>query len=112
MIKFILRLLINTLSVYIASRVVPGIDISDLSTALIFAVVLGVLNALIRPILMILTLPVNILTLGLFSLVVNGFIILLAASFVDGVHIQSFFSAVIFSIVLSLVGWFLGLLAI
>lgn len=101
--KLILRILLNSLAVYITSKVVPGVAVADFTTALVFALIFGILNALIKPIILILTLPVNILTLGLFTLVINAFMVTLAASFVPGFHIDSFLDAVFFSIVLSIV---------
>jgi putative membrane protein len=110
--RFLLKLLINTVAVYVTASVVPGIKIDSWITALIASIVLGVLNTLIKPLLVILTLPVNILTLGLFTIVINAFMITLTSSLVSGFHVETFVSAVLFSIVLSIVGGFLGLLAI
>lgn len=112
MVRFILRLLINTVAVYVTASIVSGIKIDNFTSALIASVVLGILNTLIKPILIILTLPVNILTLGLFTLVINAFMITLTASLVNGFHVETFLSAILFSIVLSIVGWFLGFLSL
>jgi putative membrane protein len=109
MLHFLLKLAVNTVAVYTAANIVPGIEVVDIKTALIFSIVLGILNTLVKPLLVILTLPVNILTLGLFSLVINAFMIMLAASIVNGFHVQNFLSALLFSIVLSVVGGFLSL---
>lgn len=112
MVRFILRLLINTVAVYVTASIVPGIKIDNFTSALIASIVLGILNTLIKPILIILTLPVNILTLGLFTFVINAFMITLTSSLVNGFHVETFLSALLFSIVLSVVGWFLGFLAV
>jgi putative membrane protein len=80
----------------------PGVHVASFTTALIVAIVLGLLNIFIKPILVILTLPVTILTLGLFLLVINALIILLCTNIVGGFHVDSFWTALIFSIVLSL----------
>jgi putative membrane protein len=100
--RFIIRLLITAALAYGLSMVLdPHIHIDSYSTALIFVLILGILNAIIRPILIILTLPITILTLGIFLLVINVLMILLAGKFVSGIHIDGFFWAFIFGILLS-----------
>lgn len=100
--RFIIRLLITAALAYGLSMVLdPHIHIDTYSTALIFVLILGILNAIIRPILIILTLPITILTLGIFLLVINVLMILLAGKFVSGIHIDGFFWAFIFGILLS-----------
>lgn len=103
----VIRLLINALAIYIAAQVVPGIRLADLKTALFVAIVLGVINAVVRPVLLLLTLPINFLTLGLFTFVINALMIILASSFVGGFRVESFFAALIFSVLVSLVSGFL-----
>jgi len=105
----IIKIVVSALAVLIAGYVVPGVDIDSFLTALIAAVVLGILNTFIKPILVILTLPINIVSLGLFTIVINVFIIMLASSMVSGFHVDSFFSALLFSIALSLVSSILNL---
>lgn len=107
--NFLLKVIANTLAVYTAANIVTGIEVNNIWTALVFSIVLGVLNTLVKPLLVILTLPVNILTLGLFTFVINGFIVMLAANLVSGFYVENFWSALLFSIVLSVIGWFLGL---
>lgn len=106
----LLHLLLSTLAIVIMTNVVPGVQVSSWTTALIVAVVLGVVNIILRPILMILSLPVNILTLGLFSFVVNALLLMLVAALVPGFAIASFWSALLAAVVLSLINWFFGLL--
>ncbi|GLU42631.1 phage holin family protein [Allomuricauda sp. NBRC 101325] len=99
--KLILRLLLNAIAVVILSYILPGVGVDSMMTAIIVAVVLSVLNFLVKPILVILTLPITILTLGLFLLVINAIIILFAANLIDGFQVVSFWWAVIFSLLLS-----------
>src|SRR5690606_5957253 len=99
--KLILRLLLNALAVVILSYVLPGVGVDSMLTAVIVAIVLRVLNFLVKPILIILTLPITVLTLGLFLLVINAVIILLAANLIDGFHVENFWWAIIFSLLLA-----------
>jgi len=105
--RLLLSLIINTVSVYVAAYIVPGVK-TDLLGASIASIVLGVLNTFLKPILLLLTLPITILTLGLFALVLNTFIVLLVSVLVPGFFVESFFSAFLFSILLSLVSFFLN----
>lgn len=91
--KFILRLLIIALVILGVSYLLPGIYVENFWSALIFAVVLGLVNALIRPLISLLTLPIKILTLGLFSFVINGLLFWLVAKFVSGVEVDSLLMA-------------------
>ncbi|WP_318309608.1 phage holin family protein [Flagellimonas crocea] len=99
--KLILRLLLNALAVVILSYVLPGVGVDSMFTAIIVAVVLSILNFLVKPILVILTLPITILTLGLFLLVINAIIILITSNLIDGFQVTSFWWAIIFSLLLS-----------
>ena len=99
--KLILRLLLNALAVVILSYVLPGVGVDSMFTAIIVAIVLSILNFLVKPILVILTLPITILTLGLFLLVINAIIILLTSNLIDGFQVTSFWWAIIFSLLLS-----------
>ena len=100
--KFIIRLLITALVAYGLSMILrPHIIIDSFSTAFIFVIVLGILNAIVKPILILLTLPITILTLGIFLLIINVLMVILAGKFVDGIHIQGFLWAFIFGILLS-----------
>jgi putative membrane protein len=100
--KLIIRLLVTAILVVILSYIVKGIQVDGFLTALTVAIVLGLLNLFVKPILVVLTLPVTIFTLGLFYLVINAAMILLCDHFVDGFKVDTFWTALIFSIVLSL----------
>ncbi|TAI46979.1 phage holin family protein [Flagellimonas allohymeniacidonis] len=100
--NFIIRLLINALAVIILSYALPGVGVDSFLTAIIVALVLGFLNFLVKPILVLLTLPITILTLGLFLLIINAIIILLAAHFISGFYVSSIWWAILFSILLSI----------
>lgn len=99
----ILNLLVSGLAVFITAQFLPGVSVDNFLTAIITAIVLGLINMFIKPIINILTLPINLLTLGLFSFVVNALMILLVSHFVTGFHVNGFIAALLFSIVLSLV---------
>lgn len=99
--KLILRLLLNALAVVILSYVLPGVGVDSITTAIIVALVLSILNFVVKPILVILTLPITILTLGLFLLIINAIIILIAANFISGFYVSSIWWAIIFSLLLS-----------
>ncbi|MBF2708812.1 phage holin family protein [Flavobacterium soyangense] len=99
--KLLIRILITSGLVLLIAHFMTSVDVADFTTALIVAVVLGLLNLFVKPILVILTLPATILTLGLFLFVINAVIILLCSRLVDGFRINSFWTALIFSIILS-----------
>jgi len=101
--KFLVSILINSVAVVIASYFVPNVSISSYFTAILVAVFLGLINTFIKPIVKVLSLPINVLTLGLFSLVINGFFILLTSYYVAGFKVDGFLYAVLFSVVLSFV---------
>ncbi len=107
--RFFVNLIINTIAVYTSAFIVPGVH-TDLATALLASIVLGVLNTFLKPVLVLLTLPISIITLGLFTLVINTCMVLLAALLIPSFRIDSFLSALLFSIVLSLVSSFLNLI--
>ena len=104
----LLRWIINTFALAVVSAIVPGIHSTGLGPTLIAALVLGLLNALVRPILLLITLPINLLTLGLFTFVVNGFMLKLTASFVEGFTVDGFGSAILGALVLSVVSFVLS----
>ncbi|UJF29613.1 phage holin family protein [Kaistella sp. 97-N-M2] len=101
--NLLLRLLVTAVVAYALAYVLPGIHFSGFTGAIIFAIVLGILNLIVTPILKILGLPLTILTLGLFSLVINAVVFLIADYFIDSMNIDGFWWAFIFSIALSLV---------
>jgi putative membrane protein len=98
--NLIIRILLSTIAVLVADLLLSGVHAPDLKTGLLVAVVLGVLNAVVRPLLVLLTLPVTILTLGLFVLVINAAMVLLAAKIVPGFTVNGFWWALAFSVVM------------
>ena len=102
---FILRLLIVALGLWLASEVVPGIEVKGVGTLLGAALLLGIVNAVVRPLLVILTLPATIFTLGLFLLVINAAMLGLVAWMFDNFTIAGFWPALFGSIVVSITGW-------
>ncbi|WP_273565893.1 phage holin family protein [Maribacter halichondriae] len=99
--KLILRILLSALAVVVLSKILPNVSVDSYITAIIVAVVLSLLNFIVKPILVILTLPVTILTFGLFLLVINALIILLADHFIDGFNVEGLGWALLFSLLLS-----------
>jgi len=100
--KLIIRILLTAVAVFLIAQFLPGVSVAGYGTAIIVAVVLALLNLIVKPILVLLTLPVTILTLGLFLLVINAIIILLADSFISGFGVDGFWIALIFSLLLSI----------
>ena len=107
---FIAHLLVTAVLLFLLGRIVEGIRVRDAKAALIGALVLGLANAFVRPVLVLLTLPVTILTLGLFLLVVNALMLGLAAWLVDGFEVKGFGAALWGSLVLAVMNFFVGLL--
>lgn len=101
--KIFIRWLINTAGIVFAAYLVRGIYVEDFLTALVAAGVLGVINVLIRPILLLLTLPLNILTLGLFTFILNGFIFYFIGNVVKGMAVANFWSAFFGALIISIV---------
>ncbi len=106
--KLILRWLLNAVALWVAAALVPGIGYDTLTALLLAALVIGLINALIRPILLVLTIPITVLTLGLFLLVLNALLFWLGGSIVPGFHVDGFLSALLGSIVMSVVGFVLS----
>jgi putative membrane protein len=104
----LIRWLITTVAILIIPHLISGVQVDSLGTALWAAAILGILNALIRPVLFLLTLPLTILTLGLFILVINALLFQLAGALVSGFHVASFWSAFFASIIVSLVSWIMS----
>lgn len=101
--NLLIRLITTTIAVLVTDLLLSGIQIEDLITAVLVAVVLGLLNAVLRPVLVLLTLPITVVSLGLFILVINAVIVLLASHIVDGFHVSGFWWALGFSLILSVV---------
>ncbi|QCK14964.1 phage holin family protein [Mangrovivirga cuniculi] len=100
--KFLLKILVTTLAVFAGAYLIPGVETESFTVALILAVVLTILNVTIKPLLVILTIPITVVTLGLFLLVINALIILLADYLVGGFYVSGFWTALLFSIVVSI----------
>ncbi|HSA84301.1 MAG TPA: phage holin family protein [Patescibacteria group bacterium] len=99
----LLNWLASTLVILIASYVLPGVHVASFWTALLVAFVLGVFNIFLKPLLILLTLPITILTLGLFTIVINAILVLLASTLVSGFTVDSFWSALLFSLLVTLI---------
>lgn len=101
--NFIINLLISSLAIFATAQITPGVIIDTFATSIVVAIVFGVVNAVIKPLLIIFTLPINIMTLGLFTFVINALVVLLVDYLVPGFRVDGFFIALVFSIVLSIV---------
>jgi putative membrane protein len=101
---------LNAFALYFVMKLIPGIRIDNFGDLLVGALVIGLLNAFLRPIILLLTLPVTLLTLGLFTLVVNGFIFYLAAHLVEGFRVAGFGTAFLAALLFSLFSFFLNLI--
>lgn len=106
---FLINWLVSGLAIVIAAYLLPGIRLTGFFAALVTALVLGLINAVIKPLLLLLTLPINIMTLGLFTLVINALLILLTAKIVPGFQVDGFWWALAFSVVLALVNFGLSI---
>jgi putative membrane protein len=104
----IISILISSIAVFVTANILPAVKIHDFMTAVIVAVVLGFINAFIRPILFILTLPINILTLGLFTFVIMAGIVMFVSYLVPGFYVGGFFPALLFALVLAVINAFLN----
>jgi putative membrane protein len=109
--NFLIRLLVSALAAMLTAYLLPGVKIDNFITALILALVLAILNLLVKPVLIILTLPVTIVTLGLFLLVINAIIILIASNLISGFRVNGFWWALLFSIVMTIINSFMHGLA-
>ncbi len=102
--SFVIRWLTTALGIGVAAQVLPGIQVDGLWPTVVAALLLGLANVTLRPFLLLLTLPLTVLTLGLFALVVNGAMLALVASLVKGVHVAGFGSAILGAVIISVVG--------
>jgi len=100
--NLIIKLLLNALAVFILAYLLNGVIVNNYSTAIIVAIAISLLNTVVKPLLVILTLPITILTLGLFLLIINASIILLADKLIDGFYVDGLFTALLFSLLLSI----------
>jgi putative membrane protein len=104
---FVLRILVNAAALWVAAQLIPGITLRDLTSTLLAALVLGIINAFVRPILIVLTLPVTLLTLGLFIFVLNAFCLWLTSRLVPGFVVDGFAAALLGALVISVASWLL-----
>jgi len=102
---FVLRLLITALGLWVADRLLPGIAITGTGSLIVSALLLGIVNAVIRPVILILTLPLTVITLGFFVLIVNGISLAIAAWLVPGFYIAGLWSATLGAIIVGLTSW-------
>jgi len=107
---FVIRLIVNAIALIVVAYLVPGIHVSGFVGALVAALILGIVNAILRPILVILSLPLEILTLGLFTLVINGLLFWLVGALHIGLDVAGFWPAFLGAIVMAIVSWLLSLL--
>ncbi len=105
---FLLKVLVNAFAIYFVAQIVPGIEVASVWTAVGAGLVLGLLNAIVRPILILLTLPVTLVSLGLFLFVLNAFCLWLTALLVKGFEVHGFWTAVFGALLVSLVSWILN----
>jgi putative membrane protein len=110
MLRILVVWLINALALAAVAYLMPSVSVESAGAALAAALVLGLVNALVRPVLVLLTLPVTILTLGLFIFVINGLLFWAVGSFVSGFHVAGFWSGVLGAIIFSLISWALAAL--
>ena len=108
MLRFIVQFLVTAAGLWLAARLVPGVGFTDTTTLLLAAVVLGIVNAIVRPILVVLTFPITVVTLGLFLLVVNAATIGLTAVLLDGFVVNGLWSGIGAAIVTGVVSWIAG----
>lgn len=101
-------MLISTIAVFVSAYIIPGVDVDTYVTAFIVAVVLGILNSFVKPVLVILTLPVTIITLGIFYLLINALMVIITASLVNGFQVSGILDALLFGISVSVINSFLG----
>ncbi|HCY81035.1 MAG TPA: hypothetical protein DHV22_05200 [Xanthomarina gelatinilytica] len=99
--NLIVRVLLTAIAVVLLAKLLPGVAVEGFTSAIVVAIVIGLLNVRVKPILVILTLPITVVTLGLFLLVINAGIILLADNFIDGFTVTGFWVALLFSLLLS-----------
>jgi putative membrane protein len=104
----LLNLALSTIAVMVAAYLIPGVEIESIWIGLILTLVIALINTFIKPILKLLTLPISFLTLGLFSLVLNGLMIMLADSLVDGFAVAGLLNAILFALMLGLINGVLG----
>ena len=111
MIRITIKWLALTAAIMVTSYLIDGISVDSISSAFLAAAVLGILNVLLRPIALILTLPVNILSLGLFTFVINAFMLIITSRLIPGFNVNGFWAAIIGSLLISIVSWTINIFA-
>ena len=106
MLETLISLLLSSVAVFVTAQILPGVHLAGFGTAIAVAVVLGFINAFIRPVILLLTLPINILTLGLFTLVIMALMVMLVSMIVPGFVLDGFWYALIFALVLAFINAF------
>lgn len=101
--NLLISLLINALAIFITASILPGVHLANFWTAIVVTIIMGIINVLVKPIVLLLTLPINVITLGLFTFFVNGLMILLVQALVQGFSVDNLVWAIVFSIVISIV---------
>lgn len=107
---FVIQLLLTALAAFLAAKLTPGVNITSYWTAILLALVLGFLDVFVKPILDFISIPVTVLTLGLFMLVINAVIILLASWIVSSFQVSGFWTAMLYSVIFSIVSWVLEMI--
>lgn len=107
---FVIQLLLTALAAFLAAKITPGVSISSYWAAILLAIVLAVLDVFVKPILQFISIPITIITLGLFLLVINAVIILLASWIIDSFQVSGFWTAMLYSIIFSVISWILALI--
>lgn len=106
----LLKWLLMTVSILIAAHLIPGVTVHGFFSALWVALFLGIINVLVRPVLILITLPINILTLGLFTFVINAALVLLASVVIKGFEVNGFWTAMLFGVILSIINYLLNVI--
>lgn len=107
---FIIKLLLTALAAFFAAKLTPGVNITSYWTAILLAIVLGLLDVFVKPILEFISIPVTIVTLGLFLLVINALIIMVASWIINIFQVSGFWAAMLYSIIFSIVSWLLNII--
>jgi putative membrane protein len=102
---FLIRVVLNTLAILLAGAAIPGIEVESVTAALCAGLLLGLVNAFVRPLLLVLTLPITLVTLGLFLLVLNALCFWMVAAIIKGIHVEGFWAAFLGALVVSAVSW-------
>jgi putative membrane protein len=106
--RILLKIIVGAIAVFLASQLVSGIEVESWKAALFASIALSIINLIVRPVIKVLTLPITILTLGLFSFVINTFMFWMASFFVDGFEVEGFVAAFLGALIMTMANWILG----